>query len=311
MRIEIENQQIELVPMSRQRLKSLWLDVTWTFDFYTTELQGIPLTVLKPKKGKQLTPMQLERYRYQLTSHFDTAIVFLLQPMPSYLRQRLAERGLFFIISGKYALLPFLYANRKLSDREVAQRMTPVAQYLLLWHLQVSSLDGLSVKELAERLPQTYINIARAVTTLEDLGLCESHQEGKSKRLHFRFEGNELWTKAQPFLINPIKSEFFCDQIVPTGVVSGINALAQYSHLNPEVQQTLAYSMADMKNVKVEGKNPIEGAVKVEVWKYPPIVSDGYVDRLSLSLILKDDKDPRVEKELDQMLEDIFIHDEL
>lgn len=309
MRIKIENQQIELVPMHRQRNKSLWLDVTWTFDFYTAELQGFPLTVLKPKKGKRLTPMQLERYRDQLASHFDTAIVFLLQPMPSYLRQRLAERGLFFIIPGKYALLPFLYANRKLSDREVAQKMTPVAQYLLLWHLQVSSLNGLSVKDLAERLPQTYINIARAVTTLEDLGLCESRQEGKSKRLHFRSEGKELWTQAQPYLLNPIKSEFFCDQIAPVGVVSGINALAHYSHLNPEVLQTLAYSMADIKNAKVEGKNPIEGAVKVELWKYPPIHNDGYVDPLSLSLILKDDKDPRVEKELEQMLDKIWFTD--
>lgn len=57
------------------------------------------------------------------------------------------------------------------------------------------------------------------------------------------------------------------------------------------------------------GENRYDGPVFIEVWEYPPVTVQGYegewVDRLSLALSLAGDHDPRVEKEVERMLEEI------
>lgn len=43
----------------------------------------------------------------------------------------------------------------------------------------------------------------------------------------------------------------------------------------------------------------------IEIWKYQPLTEDGYADRLSLALSLENDHDPRVEKEVEFMIDQI------
>lgn len=45
---------------------------------------------------------------------------------------------------------------------------------------------------------------------------------------------------------------------------------------------------------------------RIEIWSYPPLSVNGVVDELSLYLTLKDDEDPRVEKELENMMNKIW-----
>jgi len=58
-----------------------------------------------------------------------------------------------------------------------------------------------------------------------------------------------------------------------------------------------------LKENAFKNLNRIEGNIKIEVWKYLPISKDGFVDKLSLYLTLKEDKDPRIEKELELMID--------
>ena len=56
--------------------------------------------------------------------------------------------------------------------------------------------------------------------------------------------------------------------------------------------------------------NEFDGNVVVEAWKYPPVAKMGetpqWVDKLSLALSLHDDDDPRVEKEVELMIENLW-----
>jgi hypothetical protein len=58
-----------------------------------------------------------------------------------------------------------------------------------------------------------------------------------------------------------------------------------------------------------ENANIFDGNIMVEVWKYPAIrvkdASQQYVDKLSLALSLKDDVDPRVESEVERMINEL------
>lgn len=307
MNITVEGRQIDLQEISKVRLKGLWMEAIWTFRFYDAMFIGQEFVVLELKKDKNCTPMQLEQFADRLQEHFGKTIVFLLAPMPSYLRQRLAERGVYFIISGKYAFLPFLFANRKMTDKAPAKQLTPSAQYLLLWHLQRNSIEGQTAKMLEGTISLPYLTISRAITTMEELGLCECRREGKAKVVHFPQSGKRLWEQALPFMQLPVKEVLYCDSYSDSATIGGINALSHYSHLNPEEQTTIAVTKEQMKQLHVEGLNPVEGAVRIEVWRYVPISIDGYVDKLSLALSLRDDNDERVQKEVEQMIESVWF----
>lgn len=53
--------------------------------------------------------------------------------------------------------------------------------------------------------------------------------------------------------------------------------------------------------------NPTEGNCCIEIWQYPSIpINEHFVDMLSLAISLQDDHDPRVEKEVELMIEKLW-----
>lgn len=307
MTIDIDGNILVLEPLEKDAIRGLWAEAKWTFSFYRTSHMGVELIVAALKAGKMLTPSDLKHQKDRLEELFSAPVVFLLPPVPRYQRARYAERDLFYIIPDKgYARLPFLYAGRKIADREAARALTPASQYVLLWHLQRGNLEGLSVRELSEILPQSYLTLSRAVTVLEDVGLCRCRRDGKSKMLHFTRQGKELWEQAQRVLSSPVSFVWYCDALDGDGPVAGINALAHYTHLNPETRQTFALSSAQFKVMNPSRVNHTDGNYRIEIWKYPPLGGSGYVDRLSLALSLRGNNDERVQKEIELMLETIW-----
>ena len=303
MRVDIDGNILNLAPVEKTRLKGLWAEAKWTFDYYECSFDGRGFIVPSLKQGKEVTPLQLEHYSYRLESFFSKPIVFLLPETPRYQRVRYAERGLFYLMPDKgYARLPFLYAGKKMSDRTRAKRLTPAAQYLLLSHLQLESLDGKTLSEISSSVPQSYLTVSRAVTVLEEVGLGYSDRFGKTKVFHFKFIGKDLWEKAQPYLVSPILTVRYYDAFDGSGIIGGINALAHYSHLNPEEMQTLVLD----RSVAPKDNGLEEGRFRIEVWKYPPIGSGPCVDKLSLALSLQENKDERVQKEIEIMINAIW-----
>jgi hypothetical protein len=304
MKIDIDGNILELFPLDKSFEKGLWAEARWMFSYYNCTSCGIDFVVASIKDSKELTPLYLERFTDRLEAFFGKPIVFLLPDAPRYQRARYAERGIYYIMPDKgYARLPFLYAGKKMSDRIRAKVITPVAQYILLHHLQEGSLEGKNVSEVCELVPQSYLTVSRAVTTLEDLGLCKNVRDGKNKMIHFIASGRELWDMAQPFLVSPILSVLYLDSYAGVGIIGGINALSHYTHLNPEELQTLVVERKDAPC----GLGYEDGKYRIEIWKYPPIGGGRWVDRLSLALSLKDDKDERVQKEIEQMINTIWF----
>lgn len=89
--------------------------------------------------------------------------------------------------------------------------------------------------------------------------------------------------------------------------ISGINALANYTHLNPSKYGSVAVWDRYFKKY-INEYNKIEGQYAIEIWRCPtsnPFNQEKYVDKLSLYLSLRDNPDPRVEKELEFMIEEL------
>lgn len=313
--ITILKRKIQISPRPKENLKGLTVGEKLSYTFYDGIYQNSPLLFLKPRKGNP-TPKECQITSERMSGLYGLPVVFILIPGPTYERQRLTDNGVYFIMSDQYAYLPMLIALEKTSNRKKATVLTAVAQYILLYHLQVGSLEGLSAKEISTLIPYSYESTTLGITCLDDLGLGEKRLQGQRKKiLHFELKGEELWIKSQEFLESPVIQRIYCDDIRSNVEypVCGINALAHYSWLNPDKEKMFMLTDKEYRSLResevFDNPNVYDGRVIIEVWKYPAVghINENKirVDRLSLALSLKTDEDPRVEKEVERMIKEI------
>lgn len=304
------NLAISVLPLEKHRQQSLPLFITASYDIYETSIAGQEVCLLALKSKDNLSPDQLAKQKTYVEQIIGLPVVFVFESVASYNLKRFVQKKVNFIIPGKQLFIPALLMNlRKVSDKSDKKtiRITPVAQFLLLYHLQKEILKGLTTQMLAEKFSLTYITLSRAVKNLEELELCNL-VGGKERKLQFAGKGKSLWDKAKPFLQNPVERSVFTDEILDENIVciSGINALAYYTMLNDEVRRHYSIDNRIFKNVSV-ATDKHNGDNSIEVWRYDPkpLSSNGIVDKLSLYLLVKDDINERVQGELQQMMEEI------
>jgi len=310
--LRIFGRKVELTRRIPDKMKGLTVGEKLSYVFYDGTYLGISMLFVEPKKENP-TPKTCQLTGNRLAELYGLPVVFILQSGPTYERTRLMDKGVYFVMSNQFAYLPMLVATEKSANRTPAKVLSPVAQYLLLFHLQVKSLEGLSAIEITPMAPYSYESVTLGITCLTDVGLVEKIKVGqRSKVIHFTEKGKNLWDKAQMYLTNPVEAKFFCDDLDIHGAYStcGINALAHYSRLTPDAEQMLAMTAKDYRELNSKeafvGRNQYDGNYVIEVWKYPPLIQkdneEAYVDKLSLALSLKEDDDPRVEGEVEYIM---------
>lgn len=310
--IAILGRPIQLQERSKAQMEGATIGDLLTYKFYDGEFHGMPLLFAEPK-GKVATPRCLSVTANNLTSLLQLPIVFLLPACPAYERQRLIDKDVYFVVSEKYVHLPMLLANERVRKTKQAKTLTPVAQYLLLYHLQIGSIEGMAARDIEDKIPYSYASITLGLTCLEDLRLCKKVTEtSKRKVIHFDMKGMNLWEQAQPFLVNPVEERIYCDGLLSDDSFPecGINALAHYTRLNPDPERTIMMSVKQLRNFKsseaLVRPNEFDGNIIIEAWKYPPVTAIGvkaeWVDKLSLAISLREDEDPRVEGEVERLI---------
>ena len=304
--ITIAGQQIELRNLSKQDQKGLWLELIANFKMMQFDFNGQVMLLLVAKGEMDYTNVQRRKISERIESIKHIPAVFYFDNLLTYERDRLVEQGVYFIVADKFAFVPTLIINRLSTKSEIKELFYPSTQYILFYHLQIESLDGLSLKELEDKVPYKYKTIAKSIKQLEALGLV-SLEGSRNKKLVFELSGKELWDKASTNLIDPIKSIEYTSDVFPEGDIGGISALSHYSMLVPEDVPTRVLSVEWLRERKssIPELLSFEDTQRIEIWKYPPSGTSGYVDKLSLFLTLKDDNDPRVEKEIAIMMNKI------
>lgn len=311
----ISGRPIGLKERSKAQIKGISIGNSLSYKFFDGDFHGLPLLFAEPK-GKIPTPRNLSITANELTEKFGLPVVFLLDECPAYERQRLIDKEVYFVVSDRYAYLPMLVANERLRKTKLAKGLTPVAQFLLLFHLQVESLEGKAARDIEDKVPYSYASITLGITCLADLGICQKVADGsKRKVLHFRERGRQLWDRVQSLLIDPVAQRVCCDEFLSEEhfPVCGINALAHYTMLNPDSERMIMMSAKQLRELissrALVRPNEYDGDILIEAWKYPPVAKKGektdWVDKLSLALSLREDADPRVEGEVERLIDEM------
>lgn len=311
--ISIAGKDYVLDNINGQVLRQIWVEARTSFRFYSCNFKGAELLVLEPKSSQKYTPRKLRLTSERLRPIMGKDVVFLFEQLPYVERNRLIEQDVFFVVSGKYAFLPNLLIAARETEPVRGEKLTAAAQWLLLAYLQGVDINHKTAKEMEQLSPFQYVTLTRAFRLLEGLELC-AIETGDNKYKHIRFDTDKkaLFERSMKYLVHPVKQCWYCDEIKNTEQykLAGISALSHYSALNPDGTTAIALTAEQWKNRNVDdflNVNPIEGDCCVEIWQYPPIPTDKqYVDKLSLALSLQNDHDPRVEKEVELMIEQLW-----
>ena len=269
------------------------------------------------------TPAALEKHLSAVGERWPDAQVVVFARLPSYVRRRLIEKGISFVVPGTQLYVPehgLDFRSRARQSLEKREALRPSAQAMLLYLLRHAS-ESASVRSasgLAPLLGQSLMTASRAVAELTSHGLVCVRSAGRTREVFLQGEAREVWQTAQALLRTPVMKRFTLADGRPSFadgyVLAGLTALSRQSMLAEPRARTYAVGRTRARALEPAGaatepRWPVdeEESPTVEVWSYDPVpLSDGnVVDPLSLSLSLRDDPDERVQEALERLLESV------
>ncbi len=290
--------------------EKLPLYIAESFTIYDLVLLGINAIMLYENEGHQNTPDQLSKIKTIVERELNTIVLFAFDYLESYNKQRLINKRVNFVIADKQIFIPSMLLDlnsRKSVSYEAIDLLPPLAQVIVLYHIQVSHLNGYTTRDISELLNSSYITINRAVKSLESLGIV-TLDEGKEKKVNFSYSGKELWDEASKYLQSPVKRIVYADDTLDISNIkqSYINALSVYTMIAGDREVQVAMTLSQLKALRINTDTRF-GENRIEIWKYDPsLLSDSdCVDKLSLYLSLKDNTDDRVQIELEELINSI------
>lgn len=301
-------ENIQLRKLSKSLSDSIPTYITNSFALYQGNLLGKSITLACIEDGNLFPPRRVQKLLGIIEQYTNNTVIYVPINIASYNINRLIEQKANFIIPGKQMFLPSLLVDlkkEKLSDADLSDSIPPMAQCILLYHLEKAPLEGKTSKELAELFQVSYANINRAMRWLCNKELI-TFKGTKTKALEINTPPKELWEKAQPWLINPMEAILYTEDTLPDAIISGINALSEYTMINSEPNQHYALSRSESKELQIVTDKQF-GTNVIEIWRYNPhlLSNNGVADKLSLYLTFKNREDERIEIELDNMINEI------
>ena len=284
------------------------LAIASCYSLYDVEFMETKVTIAIPVEQEGISPMHLAKHQAKMMDTFHHPVVFALSFVESYKISRLTHAKVNFIVPGKLIFIPsLLIVLRELKNGAVVmpEKMPPVAQMLVLYHLEKGTIEGLNTSEIAEFTGLAYPTISVALRWLDSNDII-TLVGSKQKHVQIALSKVDLWNKSLPLMSSPIERILFTDTKPDGSLMAGETAMGHYTMLAEPTTPIIAIDKATAKeNTSLMNKQ--YGDIKVEVWKYSPALlsEDGWVDRLSLYLCMKNSEDERIQLECDTLIEEM------
>lgn len=299
------NERVSLSPLEKRLSDTMPIAVARNFKLYKGGLFDRTVIFALTHDGNAMSPALLKRIFNLIESRCGNPVILVADNIASYNIGRLTAQRLNFIIPRKQMFIPSLLIDLKKArtkGTDIKEVIPPIAQCLLLYHLEVASIDGCGAKALMKIFQVSYSTVNRSLRWLSKSGLV-SLEGGKTKEVRLCYFGKELWEKASPLFVSPVEKTLFSDSIPDESLKCGINALSEYTMINEDDMDMYALCKTDIQRSDI----PLDkeyGTFSIEVWKYDPrlLSRTGTVDRLSLYLSLKNNEDDRIQIELDNLI---------
>lgn len=199
---------------------------------------------------------------------------------------------------------------------KIKNKQFTASEQLIFTYILVSGLDygaSLEVEKIVEKTRLSIATVYRVLKKFTRYGWLHT----KHGTYTIDKEVTTIFIVAKEYLFNPIKKVIYIDELNFEKIqkskknwgYAGTYALSRISHLL-ENNVAIAMSASTVKKMMREDDLEIHDSklflnnkmIELELWHYAPVVKNEMVDILSLYMTLKDTEDPRIEKELQAII---------
>jgi len=297
--------------VSDMDLKKLPLYLSHAYHYSVFEVDRHSFLLAEDNSSTPKTASQLKKQSKAISQYTKLSVVFVLYNPSAQVRRKMVQDRINFIVPESQIYLPELLISLKEMNNKLhlfSEQLTPSAQLLLLYHLQVEHIDDFSFKEIAEKLNYSAKTITKVAAELKAKNLCEI-AGAKEKQFVFEVGRKQLWQMSEPQMQLPIIKSYYTNlKVHPALCKSGDMALAHYTFLSDTEKREYAVYKAAFEELKKSDYwdylDDVDGDMRVEVWKYDPrlLSNNGYIDTLSLYLCYREDTNERVQAEIKELI---------
>lgn len=309
--LEKSLQQNVIMTENKEVYKKLPLAYRGRYNIFTVEMNGVLWMAIHPKEDVGLVMLRRDRAGVEKMTGLNCAI--FLDRTTFYIKEKLMEEGIPFVIDGKQVFLPFIgYLLSKENERELppVHLISFLTQKMLLIAIY-ERWNEVRVSGAAKRLEVSTKSASRCFDELEYLNVNVLGMKGKSRVINIPDDREQLWQQIESVLRNPVIRRFILRKDMKLEKKAGISALCEYSLLSDNAYPTYAVTKKELKASGVkEEKQASEleeiGCVVLEVGYFTDFLGKGLQDPLSvvLSLTEEEQEEERVDISINEMLEE-------
>lgn len=291
--------------------------------FYITEIYHFSVMKFLEKEFLYLEIVDKLPSTTNIKKHIETILlkcnmncILGISKISMHKRKRLIEEKISFIVPYSQMFVPCIgiSLSEKINQsigRKSSEFFSPATQMLFL-HLVYDKLNTtITPTEAAKKLNLSKMTMSRAFAQLLNLGLVTARAEGTKKIFSVIDIPKILFEKGKKHLGSPISRKIYTDnqEVLQNSIVSGVQALSIKTMLNPPKYQIRAIQKNDdrLKNITIYDQDYFddENAYELELWDYDPGIfcKDGIVDIVSLIATLQEEKNERIQIEINELLE--------
>ena len=309
--LEKSLQQNVIMTENKEVYKKLPLAYRGRYNIFTVEMNGVLWMAIHPKENVGLVMLRRDRAGVEKMTGLNCAI--FLDRTTFYIKEKLMEEGIPFVIDGRQVFLPFIgYLLSKENERELppVHLISFLTQKMLLIAIY-ERWNEVRVSGAAKRLEVSTKSASRCFDELEYLNVNVLGMKGKSRVINIPDDREQLWQQIESVLRNPVIRRFILRKDMKLEKKAGISALCEYSLLSDNAYPTYAVTKKELKASGVkEEKQASEleeiGCVVLEVGYFTDFWGKGLQDPLSvvLSLTEEEQEEERVDISINEMLEE-------
>lgn len=281
------------------------------YTFLKIETNGLSWLAISPKTDVGLVTLRKDRIKIEKEAGLNCAI--FLNAATFYIKEKLMEEGIPFVLKGKQVYLPFMgYLLSSENEREIApvHLISYLTQKLILVAMY-EKWDNVTVSEAAGRLGVTKMSVSRCFDELEYLSVDMLGMKGKSRVIVVPDDIKQLWEQLQPVLRNPVIARYELREDIHLKKKAGISALCELSLLSDNVYPTYAVTKKEVTETGIRKQKQVRageetGCVVLELGYFIDFDGRELEDPLSvvLSLTEKEKQDERISISAGEMLKE-------
>lgn len=281
------------------------------YEIFKVETSGLLWLAIHPKSATRLTMLRKDRIRIENVTGLNCVIFF--DCVTFYIKEKLMEEGIPFVIKDKLVYLPFMgYLLKNENEKKLAPvHLISFLTQKLLFTMIYERWNEVKVTDAAARLKVSKMSVSRCFDELEYLNIDVLSMKGSSRVISVPNDLKKFWNENKKRLRNPVIKRYVFSKDINLNKEAGISALCEYSLLSDNNYPTYAVTKKELKESGVRTVRQADlseeiGCVVLELGYFIDFNDRGIQDPLSVALSMTEEEcnDERIEISIDEMLEE-------